>query len=98
MSISSRSGSFHLVVVAIATFAVATTVASLSAQYPYPDAGYVRPGEVRVNVKPSTAAVYVDGYYAGRVDDYDGPFQRLYVEPGQHEFVVYAPGHRTLRQ
>jgi hypothetical protein len=42
--------------------------------------------------------VFVDGYAAGIVDDYDGVFQRLRLVPGPHEIVVYHPGHRTLRQ
>src|SRR5687768_16633999 len=33
--------------------------------------------EVRVLVTPADAAVYVDGYYAGVVDDFDGILQRL---------------------
>ena len=44
------------------------------------------------------ALVYVDGYAAGLVDDYDGTFQRLQLVPGHHEIVVYLEGHRTLRQ
>ena len=32
---------------------------------------------------PSEARVYVDGYYAGTVDDFDGLFQRLNVSPGR---------------
>ena len=34
-------------------------------------------GDVRLMVRPRDAAVYVDGYYAGVVDDFDGVFQRL---------------------
>ena len=44
-------------------------------------------GSVRVLVRPEKARVYVDGYYAGVVDDYDGVFQRLRVEPGPHEIT-----------
>ena len=32
-------------------------------------------------VDPAEARVYVDGYYAGTVDDFDGLFQRLNVSP-----------------
>ena len=49
-------------------------------------------------MKPSDAEVYVDGYYAGIVDDFDGTFQRLRVEPGEHEIEVYQEGFRTFRQ
>jgi len=47
---------------------------------------------------PKTAEVFVDSYYAGIVDDFDGTFQSLDLEPGQHEIVVWAPGHRSIRQ
>ncbi len=51
--------------------------------------------EVRVLVTPRDAAVYVDGFYAGVVDDFDGFFQRLPLTPGGHEIVLYLPGYRT---
>jgi hypothetical protein len=47
---------------------------------------------------PKEAAVYVDGYYAGVVEDFDGTFQRLHVEPGTHEVVVYLEGYRSRRE
>ena len=53
---------------------------------------------VRVQVAPREALVYVDGYAAGIVDDFDGVFQRLQLVPGHHEIVVYLQGYRTLRQ
>ena len=40
---------------------------------------------------PRNAEVYVDGRYAGIVDDYDGTFQRLDLEPGSHEIEIRAP-------
>ena len=50
---------------------------------PYPGFGYP-PGvyndpavAIRLLVTPRDASVYVDGYAAGVVDDYDGVFQRL---------------------
>ena len=50
---------------------------------------------VRLDVKPKEAEVYVDGYYAGVVDDFDGTFQRLRVEPGEHEIELWLDGYRT---
>jgi hypothetical protein len=71
--------------------------------YPYPIIGY--PGPVpdhavalRLQVSPREAFVYVDGFAAGVVDDYDGVFQRLRLVPGPHEIVIYHAAHRTLRQ
>ena len=34
------------------------------------------------------ASVYVDGYYVGVVDDFDGVFQRLRLEPGPHHLEI----------
>jgi hypothetical protein len=54
--------------------------------------------DVRVLVKPKNAEVYVDGYYAGIVDDFDGIFQRLRLPPGQHEITLHLEGYRTVHQ
>jgi hypothetical protein len=51
--------------------------------------------DVRLQVKPRETAVYVDGFYAGIVDEFDGVFQRLPLPPGGHEFVLYLEGYRT---
>jgi PEGA domain len=78
--------------------------------YPYPYAypiGYpIGPGlfghngfsSLRLQVTPREALVFVDGYSAGIVDDFDGVFQRLELIPGQHEIVVYQQGYRTHRE
>ena len=54
-------------------------------------------GSLRIVDAPRYAPVFVDGYYAGEVDDYDGIFQRLNLEPGRHlvEIDVY-PGAPPL--
>ena len=68
--------------------------------YPlYPPVRYAAPdASVKFDVKPKEAAVYVDGYFAGVVDDFDGVFQRLYTAPGGHEVTVYLEGYRTYSQ
>ena len=53
-------------------------------------------GALRLKVKPVEAAVYVDGYYVGVVDDFDGMFQRLRIEAGSHHIEIRAPGYETL--
>jgi hypothetical protein len=66
---------------------------------PYGYPGYYdTSGELRLEVTPKEAQVYVDGYYAGIVDDFDGTFQRLRVMPGGHELVVYLKGYQSLKQ
>ena len=52
---------------------------------------------LRFDVNPNRAEVFVDGAYAGRVDDFDGIFQRLRVRPGNHDVVLFLDGYRTAR-
>jgi len=71
--------------------------------YPYMGyPGYYGPrdnsAEVKLEVKPKDAQVFVNGYYAGLVDDFDGTFQRLHLAPGDHEIVLYLEGYRTVKQ
>jgi hypothetical protein len=67
-------------------------------QYPY-GYRYARPdASVRLEVTPNNAEVFVDGYYAGLVDDFDGVFQRLHVPPGDHEITLWLDGYRTVHQ
>lgn len=52
---------------------------------------------IRVLVDPDDTRVYVDGYYAGVADDFDGLFQRLHLSPGRHEIALKREGYRTHR-
>jgi hypothetical protein len=75
----------------------------LYAQYPYPPYGYPYPlydiaGSARLQVTPRNAQVFVDGYFVGIVDDFDGYWQRLHVEAGEHELMFYLEGYHTVRQ
>jgi PEGA domain-containing protein len=54
-------------------------------------------GSMRVIVDPDQTRVYVDGYYAGIADDFDGLLQRLSVPPGRHEITLKLDGYRTHR-
>jgi hypothetical protein len=62
--------------------------------YPSADYGYYalapgRPyGAVRIVDAPPDAQVFVDGYYAGVVDDYDSVFQHLNLEAGAHHIEI----------
>jgi hypothetical protein len=61
---------------------------------------YDERAHLRIRVSPDPAryaAVYVDGYYAGLVDEFDGAFQSLPLPPGGHTIVVYLEGYRTAR-
>lgn len=55
-------------------------------------------GSARIQVQPRHAEVFIDGYFVGTVDDFDGWLQRLHVAPGEHELEIYLPGHQPFRQ
>ena len=65
---------------------------------PYGSPYYSNTSEVRIQAAPKDAEVFIDGYYAGVVDNFDGVFQRLNVSPGGHEFVLYREGFRPIHQ
>jgi hypothetical protein len=53
-------------------------------------------GAVRLRVTPKDAEVFVDGYYAGIVDDFDGTFQRLRLDTGAYRIEVRKSGYEPL--
>jgi hypothetical protein len=59
-------------------------VAAVAQDEPYDGRPYLEGGALRLQVTPKDAAVYVDGFYAGIVDDFNSAFQRLPVPPGEH--------------
>ena len=91
---------------ALAAIVLVSSAATSEAQgFPYPMhpygygyRTYEPEASVRLEVKPKDAEVYVDGYYAGIVDDFDGTFQRLRVEPGEHELELWLDGYKTVHQ
>jgi hypothetical protein len=72
--------------------------------YGYPAAGYgyysIAPGglygALRIVDAPPDSQVFVDGYYAGVVDDYDGVFQHLNLEVGSHHIEIEDPGYPPI--
>jgi len=73
--------------------------------YGYPAYGYGYPttygygavgarpyGGVRITDAPRDAQVFVDGYYVGIVDDFDGVFQHVNLEAGPHRIEIRAAG------
>ena len=66
--------------------------------YDGPRFGYRGASSARLQVTPANTEVYVDGYLAGTVDDFDGFAQRLRVEPGEHMIELYLAGHRTITE
>ena len=66
-------------------------------RYYYEYGSYSTHASVRLLVEPAEAEVYVDGYYAGVVDDFDGIFQRLHLTPGTHEITLRLDAFQTWR-
>jgi hypothetical protein len=52
--------------------------------------------EVRLNVQPGRAAVFLDDYYVGTVDAYYGVEHAMLVVPGKHRFKIALAGYRTF--
>jgi hypothetical protein len=80
--------------------------------YPYPIVVYgyraprerviVTPGSpyyggVALEMTPYDADVFVDGEYAGHVEDFDGTTQPLTLSAGMHEIEVQAQGYEPMR-
>ena len=53
-------------------------------------------GGVALDITPSDADVWVDGEYAGKVEDFDGTTQPLTLTPGTHRIQVQAPGYEPM--
>ena len=53
-------------------------------------------GGLRLKVEPTDAEVYVDGSFAGIVDDFNGHFQQLKITAGPHRVEIRAPGYQPL--
>jgi hypothetical protein len=65
---------------------------------PYFYGPYESNSSARLQVTPRETEVYVDGYLAGTVDDFDGRSQRLRLDAGQHTIQLYLDGHRFVTQ
>jgi hypothetical protein len=96
-----RVGTFGAAVAAATLGLAATSSAQIvvGGGYPYPRYRYAAPdAALKFDVKPKETMVYLDGYYAGIVDDFDGAFQRLRTQPGGHELTLYLEGYRTYSE
>jgi hypothetical protein len=52
--------------------------------------------EVKIDVNPSRAAVFVDGVFAGHVGEFKGGGRAMLVAPGAHQIRVALPGYQTF--
>jgi len=70
--------------------------------YGYPGYAYGYPsyydyygyGEVKLDVHPKDAQVFVDGDYVGTVDEFNSWYQHMNVEPGKHRVVIRSQGYQ----
>ena len=53
-------------------------------------------GFLRLKVRPRYAQVFVDGYFVGVVNEFDGVFQRLRLEEGPHQVELVHPEFEPL--
>jgi hypothetical protein len=64
------------------------------ARFVYPDPK--TSSEVRLDIQPSRAAVFLDDYYVGTVGEYYGVEHAMLVAPGKHHFKIALAGFKTF--
>lgn len=52
--------------------------------------------EVKIEVNPSRAAVFLDGRFIGHVAEFQGAWHSLLVAPGDHKIKIALPGFKTF--
>jgi PEGA domain len=53
--------------------------------------------EIKLDVKPNRAAVFVDGVFIGHVAEFGGIGKALLVAPGKHAIRITLPGYQTFQ-
>lgn len=66
-----------------------------------PNAKATYPGadraELRLDIRPKNAAVFVDGMYVGHGSDFGGRFHSLFVTPQKHQLKITLDGYKTYQ-
>jgi len=52
--------------------------------------------EIKLDVKPTRAAVFVDGVFIGHIAEFTGVGKALLVAPGKHKIKISLPGYHTF--
>ena len=52
--------------------------------------------EVKLDVDPSRAAVFLDGAFVGHVGEFKGHWRGMLVTPGAHEIRIALPGYQDF--
>ena len=89
-----------IVIVIVASAAQLLWSGVMHAQvYDYPPTEVYGPlSALRLQVQPAQTEVFVDGYYAGPSKEFDGLFERLRLESGEHDIELYLQGYKSVHQ
>ena len=52
--------------------------------------------ELKLNITPDRAAIFLDNGYVGHAADFGGKFHSMLVSPGKHRIKVELPGYKTF--
>jgi len=52
--------------------------------------------QIKLQVTPDRAAVFVDGAFAGCVNEFKGMERAMLVSPGEHRIKIALPGYQTF--
>jgi PEGA domain-containing protein len=52
--------------------------------------------EVKLDVEPSRAAVFMDGLFVGHVGEFKGAGRGMLIAPGTHQIRIALPGYQTF--
>ncbi len=52
--------------------------------------------ELKLNVEPGRAAVFLDGKFVGHASDFGGALHSMLISPGRHRVKVELPGYRPF--
>jgi PEGA domain-containing protein len=64
-----------------------------AAMLPMPDAM----AEVKIDVDPERAAVFMDGRFVGHVGEFKGAGRGMLIAPGAHQIRIALPGYQTFQ-
>jgi hypothetical protein len=52
--------------------------------------------QIKLEVKPDRAAVFVDGVYVGHIAEFQGVGRAMLVAPGKHKITISLPGYQNF--
>jgi hypothetical protein len=52
--------------------------------------------QIKLDVKPERAAVFVDGVYVGHIAEFQGVGRAMLVAPGKHKILISLPGYQNF--